>query len=129
LGKGDEMIRLPLIATLFFLVGCTSSPDLQTSNKTIQMRHSAYLGKKIGLFVLGVGMPYAKRVSRDKVIYRWNSGNPLPYPRFDDKDDYWMDGECEIEIYTRFDGHIAAIYAQDNRAKNWDITACAKYLK
>jgi hypothetical protein len=94
------------------------------------MRHSAYLGKKIGLFILGVGVPYAKNVSTEKIVYRWNSRNPLPYPQFlRDADDQWMDGECEVRIYTKPDGRIYAIYALESGSENWDIDACAKYLK
>ncbi len=124
------MIRLTLIIALLFLVGCTSSLDPQPTHKTIQMRHSAYLGKKIGLFILGVGVPYAKSVSAKKIVYKWSSRHFLPYPQLlRDVGEHWMDGECEVRLYTKPDGRIYAIYALESSAENWDIDACTKYLK
>jgi len=124
------MYRSYLIIALLFLTGCTPPPSSHTASKTVQMRHSAYLGKKIGIFIMGAGVPYAKNASSGKIVYAWNSKRSSPYPRIlHEREEHWMDGECEVRLYTKPNGRIYAIYALEDSTNNWHVDACAYYLK
>ena len=122
------MKYLPLGIALFLLAGCATAPSSQAPTRSVQMRHSAYLGKKIGLFIIGTGAPYSKQHYGNKTVYAWNSQRALPFTRRH-RGEQWMKGICEVRIYTKSDDRIYAIYALENDSENWDIDACAEYLK
>ncbi len=130
----QKRIIFSLLVGLLSLTGCVSQPDQANTSSTIQIRYSAYLGKTIPLFILGNGTPYRKKVLPDgSKRYAWNSGNNRPYRHSTligewEKDD-WMHGECEIQLLTDSQGRITAIYAYNNRRKNWDAGRCRDYLK
>lgn len=113
------------------LLGCAPSNGRVTPS-TVQMTHSAFLGKKITLFILSNGAPYHKRrTPNGGAVYAWNSRTltllPRTRPPWDD--DHFMESECEIRIYTEANGRVRSIFALNDPSHDWDPSACADYLK
>ncbi len=127
-------ILMLFVANILFVSGCTKPSPEDKSTKKVQMRHSAYLGKSITLFILDNGTPYANRKLKDgRVVYAWNSGRvgaaiyPYKYGTFWEDD--FMKDECEIRLIVSADKKIQQIYALDNFYKNWDPSDCSDFLK
>ena len=124
------MRYLYLVIIFAVLFGC-SAAHKQTVPTAIPMKHSAFLGKKLGIFILSNGSPYQKKsFSGGAAVYRWNSHSQMIFPRRDREGDFDpMSTECEIRIYVKEDGIIQSIVALDSASRNWDPDACADYLK
>jgi len=118
---------------LVLLNGCSGLSGSSVSPSRVQMTHSAYLGKKLGIFILGNGAPYHSKVlSNGSKVYAWNSKIPVRHPYLSSLDgamDHFSDSECEIRIYTGADGRVSHIVALNDPGKDWDADACADYLK
>jgi len=122
-------------ATVLLLIGCAGPSGRVVSPSSVQMTHSAYLGKSIMLFILDNGTPYAKKqLKTGKRLYAWNSrrsgfGTYIPRTRWNDEERDFMRSECEVRITTSSKGKILSIAARNSIRKNWDVNSCADYLK
>jgi len=120
------------VISVLFLAGCVESTATGSVSR-VQMRHSAYLGKKLGVFILGNGAPYhSSRLSGGGKVYAWNSKIPdiYPYSLGSEKAmDHFVESACEIRIYTDSTDRIRRIDALNDPARDWDVSACAAYLK
>jgi len=123
------------LITALLMIGCAESSRRAVSPRSVQMTHSAYLGKSITLFILDNGTPYAKRqLKAGKRLYAWNSKRSgfntyAPRTRWDHEERDFMRSECEVRIATSSKGRILSITARNDIRKDWDADACADYLK
>ncbi len=121
------------IAALLVWTGCSGVSGSTVTPRRVEMTHSAYLGKKLGVFILENGAPYqSKMLSNGTKMYAWNSKIPVRHPYTSSLDkvmDHFSDSECEIWIYTGTDGRISRIVALNDTGRDWDADACADYLK
>ena len=124
---------IAILVMLLSISGCVESTASQSGAKRVQMRHSAYLGKKLGLFILSNGVPYrSSRLSNGGKRYAWNSKKPdiHPYtPSSKRESDHWMESACELVLYADRYDRIYRIEALNDPRQDWDVDACAAYLK
>jgi len=124
-----------IFITVLLLIGCAGSSGRAVSPSSVQMTHSAYLGKSIMLFILDNGTPYAKKqLKTGKLLYAWNSrrsgfSTNIPRTRWDHEKRDFMRSECEVRITTSVKGKILFITARNDIRKDWDADSCADYLK
>ena len=123
-----KYLYMVVVSTVLF--GC-SAAHKQAVPAATPMKHSAFLGKKLGIFILSNGPLYQKKsLSGGTAVYRWNSHSQMISLRRDGERDLDpMNTECEIRIYVKADGRIQSIFALDDASQNWDPDACADYLK
>jgi len=76
-----KYLSVGCITALLVLNGCSELSGSGVSPSRVQMTHSAYLGKKLGIFILGNGAPYQSKVlPNGSKVYAWNSKTPDIHP-------------------------------------------------